>query len=141
MLVSQRDATAATYATMDRHVYYTVRGGKWSGYFRPRGLPSKPLPTLAVALDPESKIHFPSQRALAAVVDHTQWLECLEAAHAADDLSDGPFRHREASRFISVSQTGAGSLVDMSPDGSYTATIPSRELEVMLQQHSGRARR
>ena len=53
-------------------------------------LPLDALPPIDAALDPKSKIHFPSQRALYSVACHRRWLDCLAAAKAEDTVSGSP---------------------------------------------------
>ena len=96
----------------------------YSGHFHPKKLPTKPLPSLALALDPESKINFPSQKVLYSVVCHRRWLDCLAAAKAADAVSGATVKHREATRFISISQPAAGAPFEIAPDGTYPTTHP-----------------
>ena len=65
------------YKTFDKHPYYTVRGGKLKGYFRPDKLP-RVLPDLADVMDPESDVSTPAQRALTMVNHHKRWLAALK---------------------------------------------------------------
>ena len=67
-----------TYKDFDRHPYFTLRGGKLAGYYRPQKLP-RTLPSIADVLDSESEIHPPAQRALNMVMHHKRWLAALEA--------------------------------------------------------------
>ena len=68
----------------------------------------------------------------------TRWLVCLHAAERADVETPHPtVPHRETTRFVAVSQYGAGAGFDVSPDGSFGTTIPSTLFEMLLQTHGG----
>ena len=136
LLQVQRDSVASSYEEMDDIKYYTVRGGCYDGLFHPKKLP-KALAPLAEILDPKSNTRPPSSKAL-SMVDHSrQWLSCLSAAKKADAKDTGDVRHREASRFIAVSQYGAGAPFEMSPDGTFGTTIASPEFEIIIERHGG----
>ena len=132
----ERDAVGAEYDVMDEHEYTTVRGGRLEGHYHPKNLP-KVLPPLSALYDTKSKIKIPSAKALNAVVLHRRWLDCLKAAKLSDQTDKPVIKNREASRRLAVSQTGAGAPFEISPDGSFPTTIPSVEMEIILQRHGG----
>ena len=138
-LSNRRDAIAARHSLMDAPSYTTVRGGLWKGYYRPAHLP-KALPPLAELASPSSnkpKVSV-TQRLLTKVNHHGRWLDCLDAAHGADaENPTCPIAHREATRFISVSQPGAGAAFDVSPDGTFATTVQSLDFTVMMQWRGG----
>ena len=105
----------AQYLEFKKHKYLTIRGGSIEGHFRPNDLPlAKTLPTIKDAFDAESKSSPPAQRALVRVVQHRRWLACIEAAHGHDKEYPHVYcKFREATRFIAISQPGAGMALDI----------------------------
>ena len=129
---------ADIYAEYADVIYYTIRGGKRQGKFRPSKLPLlTSLPPIAEVFNPESKIRPPQQRALSMVGHHRRWLQGYAAAAAVDQVSGHKTRNREATRFIAVSQEGAGGWLDLTPDGTYGTKLTSPEFAVMLQRRGG----
>ena len=138
-LSNRRDAIAAQHSVMDAPSYKTVRGGLWKGYYRPALLP-KALPPLAELVSPSSTQPKASvtQRLLTKVNHHGRWLDCLDAAREADAANPTCLiANREATRFVSVSQPGAGAAFDVSPDGTFATTIQSLDFTVMMQWRGG----
>ena len=106
--------------------------------FRPSKLPrATTLPPLAELFDDKSNSTMPRAGALTAVEYHQQWLESYAAAAAADVGSQHATRYREATRFIAVSQAGAGAWLDVAPDGDFSTTVTSPLFVVMLQRRLG----
>ena len=106
--------------------------------FRPSKLPrATTLPPLAELFDDKSTSTMPRAGALTAVEYHQQWLESYAAAAAADVGSQHATRYREATRFIAVSQAGAGAWLDVAPDGDFSTTVTSPLFVVMLQRRLG----
>ena len=130
-----RDDVGKRYDALDKCVDHTTRGGKRSAY-HPRGLPTA-LPTVSDMYDPKSKSRIPSTRALTGVVMHDHWLGRLAACKRWDEQHPHKIKHRETTRFISVSQFGASAPFEISPDGSFATQIPSRDLETIMQRHFG----
>ena len=135
---AERDRVHAVYVKdFINKPYYTLRGGEYKDKFRPLKLPSA-LPDASAVYDQQSSKPPPAQRALTMVCHHVRWLECLESAKDADATDPSPFvRNREAVRFISSCQEGAGSPYDMSPDGSFSTKIESADFELIIQRHGG----
>jgi hypothetical protein len=122
---------------MDNTPYYTVRGGKYDGYFHPKKLPRE-LPKLSAVYSVKSNKPPPAQRTLSMIGYHRRWLACLERAKLADATTPHVSTlYREATRFIGGSQEGAGAPFDISPDGSYATKIPSLQFEVLGQRRGG----
>jgi hypothetical protein len=132
-------AIEGEYTDRAKDIYRLVTGSKFEGGFRPAKLPkATSLPTADDMCNPTSDVHPPRQGTLSMVVHHRRWLDGLKAAVLTDQRSPHPTcRNREAVRFIAVSQEGAGSWIDMAPDGSYSTRVVDADLEVMLQRRGG----
>jgi len=125
------------YAKFDKQPYYTLRGGKIAGLYRPSKLP-RALPSFADALEPEGDIHPPAQRALTMVQHHKRWIEARKARIKQDvDEPNGTYDNRAMVRFIAASQPNAGAMLDVSPDGSFLNTFSDMDLEVYVQRRGG----
>ena len=134
-----RDAVQADYEHFDAQIYTTVRSGKWGRYHPARLPPAKALPDITQLFDPSSKSLKPAQRKLALVVHSARWLELLSTVISFDLLQPHPtVRHRETSRFISVSQPYSGSWLSVEFDRTNKATyIPSAVFTVATQRRLG----
>jgi len=121
-------------------VYYTLRGGKLEGSFRPAKLPpAKRMPAAADLFPTGSDFKQPAQRELTMVVAQDRWLQALAAAVARDAATGarGGTANREAVRWIAVSQPDAGSWLDLFPDGGRAQTIASGVFGLSLQRRGG----
>ena len=119
-LRTRHAAVAATYAEYAQDLRHYCDGETVRQRFRPADLPAPAtaLPPLTELLG-NASAKTPSQRQLAAVVHHEVWLYVAGAA-AQLDAEEGAAgaatrRDREATRLVSVSQTGAGSWLQMMP--------------------------
>ena len=67
------------------------------------------------------------QGTLAQIASHERWLRCLAACERLDAEMDDPdgVKHREATRFIAVSQFASGAWLDLCPDGRHSSKITS----------------
>ncbi|EOD05144.1 hypothetical protein EMIHUDRAFT_220246 [Emiliania huxleyi CCMP1516] len=61
------------------------------------------------------------------IASHERWLRCLAACERLDAEMDDPdgVKHREATRFIAVSQFASGAWLDLCPDGRHSSKITS----------------
>ena len=113
-LRERRDAVAAEHEKIYDHLLYRP-GRRAARALYPKGLPkADKLPDLAVVYGPKSDKPPPSQKTLTSVVHHGSWLECLTAARAFDvAYLSVSCKNRDATRFISKSQMGAGAWLDI----------------------------
>ena len=134
-LCATRLAVATRYEDeFDDITYWTTRLEKFEGHFHPDRLPRK-LPTLAQALDPTSDLRMPPQRMLTMVMQHRAWLDCLDAAVQVDKDTPHPeVKHREASHFISISQSTSAGVLDTAPDGTFSTKVTNRTFTACLQR-------
>jgi len=106
----------------------------------PTNLPdNKYVPDIAQIVANESSVPPPQQRTLSAIITNANWhahlFNLLEFDAAATDTI---VRHREATRFISASQPGSGSWLNMVPDASLPfARQRSALATIALQRHLG----
>ena len=121
----------------DGKLYITLRNERRDGYFHPSQLPRKLAP-IADVLDPTSDIKAPTLRMLNRVPQHQRWLACLQACHDADTATPHPeVPHREAARFISVSQPTSAGVLDIAPDGTYSTMVENHKFSTYLQRRGG----
>jgi hypothetical protein len=131
------------YAELDRQTIHWVDGSSHHPYHprtalaRPNSLP----PTASEAFDdaactPASRY---SQRALAAVVNDTAWLQLHLSATTFDATNAAAVvPHRETTRLISCSQEGSGAFIARLPDTTLTGSIiASSAFLVILQRRLG----
>ena len=64
---------------------------------------------------------------------------CLAACERLDAEMDDPdgVKHREATRFIAVSQFASGAWLDLCPDGRHSSKITSEVFATALQRRHG----
>ena len=138
-LRSQRDDLADAFEKHDQTLYYPIDSEKSESKYYPTGLPSaRALPPIAEIFDHESKSYAPAQRKLSTVVHLGAWTAARQAAHDFDEHHPHPTtRNRDGVRFIGSSQWGAGSWLDITPDGSRRTKIDSPEFAVALQRRGG----
>ncbi|EOD16984.1 Hypothetical protein EMIHUDRAFT_124143, partial [Emiliania huxleyi CCMP1516] len=76
---------------------------------------------------------------LAQIASHERWLRCLAACEQLDAEMDDPngVKHREATRFIAVSQFASGAWLDLCPDGRHSSKITSEVFATALQRRHG----
>ena len=141
-LRAERDRVAQVHAAYDAFEYHTIHGEKLPR-FRPHSLtPAARLPApdrLFVPDDDDKVPHPPSQKALSSVVHHSRWLAQMDALHEFDRTADDTkIHHREATRFVSASQWGAGIWLEAAPDASLpNSRLKSGPFTVALQRRLG----
>ena len=128
-LRAERDRIAQVHAAYDGFEYHTIHGDKLPR-FRPHSLtPAARLPAPARLFlpDDDDKVPTPpSQKALSSIVHHGRWLAHIDAMHEFDRTADDTnISHREATRFVSASQFGAGMWLEAAPD----ASLPNSRLK------------
>ena len=81
----------------------------------------------------------PKQGTLAQIASHERWLRCLAACEQLDAEMDEPngVKHRQATRFIAVSQFASGAWLDLCPDGRHSSKITSEVFATALQRRHG----
>ena len=78
---------------------------------------------------------MPPQRMLNRISQHAAWLNCLDSARRADEVSPHPvIAHREASHFVSVSQPTSAGVLDTAPDGTFSTKVTNRVFATYLQR-------
>ena len=88
------------------------------------------VPAIADIFANVSPLPPPQSRELSAIVTSENWHALMDDLHKFDaTATDTEVKHREASRFISTSQFGSGSWLNITPD----ATLP------FSRQHSTKA--
>ena len=143
-LRSRRRDLEVQHERMDKEKYHTVRGGVLKPY-RPPALPtSEALPAIDKMFDPTSKLHAPAQGKLAAVSNIYRWHQHLDAMHARDARTaanpapgDSAVQHREASRFIAVSQPYAGAWHAVPPDSRSASKLATPLWQSSMQRCLG----
>ena len=131
------------YAELDRQTIHWVDGSSHHPFHprtalaRPNSLP----PTASDAFDDAARTPASrySQRALAAVVNDTAWLQLHLSATTFDATNAAAVvPHREATRLVSCSQEGSGAFVARLPDTTLTGSIiASSTFLVILQRRLG----
>ena len=121
-LRAERDRVARVHAAYDAFEYHTLQGDKLPR-FRPGSLTPAarlPAPDRLFAPDDADKVPTPpSQKALSSIVHHGRWLAQMDALHEFDRTAeDTAIDRREATRFVSASQWGAGMWLEAAPDTS-----------------------
>ena len=113
------------YRARAKHVDFGMVNNYNLGYYRPSGLPlvSK-MPPVSDLYSEQSTSPVPKQGTLAQIASHERWLRCLAACERLDAEMDDPdgVKHREAARFIAVSQFASGAWLDLCPDGRHSST-------------------
>ena len=116
------------YRARAKHVDFGMVNNYNLGYYRPSGLPlvSK-MPPVSDLYSEQSTSPVPKQGTLAQIASHERWLRCLAACERLDAEMDDPegVKHREATRFIAVSQFASGAWLDLCPDGRHSSKITS----------------
>ena len=141
-LRAERDRVAQIHDAYDKFEYHTIHGEKLP-HFRPHSLtPAARLPAPARLFVPhaDDKVPTPpSQKALSSIVHHSRWLAQIDALHEFDRVADDTkIDHREATRFVSASQFGAGMWLEAAPDASLpNSRLKSAPFTVALQRRLG----
>jgi len=141
-LRAERDRVAQVYEAYDAYDYHTIHGEKLER-FRPHSLtPAARIPEPAHLFVPNADDEIkppPSQKALSSVVHHSRWLSLIDALHEFDrGADDTKISHREATRFVSASQFGAGIWLEAAPDASLpNSRLRSGSYVIMLQRRLG----
>ena len=119
------------YRARATHVDFGMVNNYNLGYYRPSGLPlvSK-MPPVSDLYSEQSTSPVPKQGTLAQIASHERWLRCLAACEQLDAEMDDPsgVKHRQATRFIAVSQFASGAWLDLCPDGRHLSKITRRFL-------------
>ena len=120
-------STRTRFATLDADTRTWIDGTEVSAYH-----PTIPndfrLPELANLFDdaPSNTLPRFSQRSLSAVINASAWLDTKEACDEFDVANVGAIvPRREATRFVSCSQAGAGAFLVRLPDVSVRGSIIS----------------
>ena len=125
------------YRARAKHVDFGMVNNYNLGYYRPSGLPlvSK-MPPVSDLYSEQSTSPVPKQGTLAQIASHERWLRCLAACERLDAEMDDPngVKHREATRFIAVSQFASGAWLDLCPDGRHSSKITSEVFATALQR-------
>ena len=128
------------YRARAKHVDFGMVNNYNLGYYRPSGLPlvSK-MPPVSDLYSEQSTSPVPKQGTLAQIASHERWLRCLAACEQLDAEMDDPngVKHREATRFIAVSQFASGAWLDLCPDGRHSSKITSEVFATALQRRHG----
>ena len=97
------------------------------------------MPPVSDLYSEQSTSPVPKQGTLAQIASHERWLRCLAACERLDAEMDDPdgVKHREASRFIAVSQFASGAWLDLCPDGRHSSKITSEVFATALQRRHG----
>ena len=128
------------YRARAKHVDFGMVNNYNLGYYRPAGLPlvSK-MPPVSDLYSEQSTSPVPKQGTLAQIASHERWLRCLAACERLDAEMDDPngVKHRQATRFIAVSQFASGAWLDLCPDGRHSSKITSEVFATALQRRHG----
>ena len=97
------------------------------------------MPPVSDLYSEQSTSPVPKQGTLAQIASHERWLRCLAACERLDAEMDDPngVKHREATRFIAVSQFASGAWLDLCPDGRHSSKITSEVFATALQRRHG----
>ena len=97
------------------------------------------MPSVSDLYSEQSTSPVPKQGTLAQIASHERWLRCLAACEQLDAEMDDPngVKHREATRFIAVSQFASGAWLDLCPDGRHSSKITSEVFATALQRRHG----
>ena len=138
-----RDQVAQVHAAFDKDYFYTMRGGRVRR-FHPPALPEAASMPAVEEIFSASKSRMPRQGKLAAVLNHHAWIGHHRDMLARDAASkttpqhgDSAVAHREASRFIGVSQPYSNGWLNIEPDGSKATTVPTAEFVYAAQRRAG----
>jgi len=131
----------ARHAELDSREYHCVDGSVESDYhpYLPDAL-ELPSPESLRTTPTTSTTPKLREKQLVAVVHNDLWLNTLDTVNAFDtaNASTATVKRREAKRFISASQTGAGEFLRVASDDAIRgSTITSSTLLTAIQYRCG----
>jgi len=140
-LSSTLDSVRARHAELDSREYHCVDGSVESDYhpYLPDAL-ELPSPESLRTTPTTSTTPKLREKQLVAVVHNDLWLNTLDTVNAFDtaNASTATVKRREAKRFISASQTGAGEFLRVASDDAIRgSTITSSNLLTAIQYRCG----
>ena len=138
-LRDERRRIEAVYAGDDQIVHHTQRGGTMTRFHLKSLPPVSAMPTLQNMFNDSDKDKVPAQRTLSNVIynaAHVNHRPTLAAIDAAND-SDSRIPHREASRFISISQPGSGAWCAVRTNGTSATTPLSNQTRIAMARRHG----
>ena len=111
--------SSKTDKEFDKQYNYEMDGSKKTRFHLDSLPDRKYVPDIAKITANENSVPPPQQRTLSAIITNENWhAHALATLELDATATDTLVRHREATRFISVSQPGSGSWLDVAPDSS-----------------------
>jgi hypothetical protein len=118
-LQTTRDRVEKTHKEFDKQYNYEMDGSKKTRFHLDSLPDRKYVPDIVKITANENSVPPPQQRTLSAIITNENWhAHALATLELDATATDTLVRHREATRFISVSQVGSGSWLDVAPDSS-----------------------